>query len=80
MNRDNSSLLFETRGYFGKTVQLRRGFAEGYPTGEYAITGMTKEQLQELADWMISLPPELYHHVEGFSRYLERFLLEDDRR
>lgn len=67
--------LFEDSGPFGPV--LHEKYYEGYGSGEYTITGLSKENLQQLADWMISLPPELYEHVEEWSRFLERFLAKE---
>jgi len=61
-------------------VALREKYSEGYPTGDYTITGLTKESLQELADWMIQLPAELYAYVEPWSRSLERLLVQKGTR
>lgn len=65
-----------TNNWF-RHVALKQRHSEGYPTGEYLIDGISKETLQELADWMVGLPPDMYRHVEQFSKTLERFLVSE---
>jgi hypothetical protein len=67
-------------GSFQREVRLYERVSEGYGTGEFFIDHLTLENLQELADWMITLPAELYVHVEHLHRPLESFLLDRRKR
>ena len=68
--------VFESRRGLGPV--LHEKCYEGYGgSGEYVLTGLSRENLQQLADWMIQLPSELYGHVEEWSRFLERFLADE---
>jgi len=67
--------LFESKTR--SRVVLYEKYYEGYGSGEYNLAGLSIENLQELANWMIGLPPELYTHVEEYSRFLEGFLAKE---
>lgn len=61
-------------------LNLRQEFSEGYPTGNYSIHGIHKDDLQRLADWLITLPPDLYEPAAEFHRAIERAVIEHQKR
>ncbi len=60
-------------------TRITERFSEGYPTGELALVGVTWDDLRGFADWAIGLPPELYAHVEGMHRAVERVLVSKEK-
>lgn len=66
-------------GFWGHNVRVTTFMSEGYPTGELAIEGLTWDNLQAIADWMIGLPPELYKTVKVPHQILEGTLARRQR-
>lgn len=60
-------------------IVLRQSFSEGYPLDEFFVTGITREDLQALADYLLSAPREIYGPLKTLSQKLERFLLTEAR-
>lgn len=73
-------LLFSHPAHWQEYPTIHQNVSDGYPTGAYSIDNLSLANLQELADWMIALPPDLYEHVEQYSRFLERFLAAEHKR
>jgi hypothetical protein len=63
---------------FQKDIVIRQHMSEGYPTGEFYIDGLRREDFQALADKLIALPADQYAEWELLSRTLERYLLTTD--
>jgi hypothetical protein len=60
-------------------IVLRQSFSEGYPFDEFFVTGIKRADLQALADYLLSAPPEIYQPLKTLSRKLEYFLLVEAR-
>lgn len=58
-------------------IALRQSYSEGYPYDEFFVTGIKKADLQALADYLVTAPPEIYEPLETLSRKLEHFLMQD---
>lgn len=74
-----TQILFYTgipgRNHGGVTVNEE--LEEGYRTGELSIRGLTREHLQQFADWALTLPADQYAKVEQAARAAERYLIQE---
>lgn len=58
-------------------LNLRQDMSEGYPVRDrFSLHGITHDDLQQLADWLITLPQDLYEPAAEFHQAIERALHE----
>ena len=69
---------FQIGNGWGKGPVLYQKSSEGYPQNDYSINHLTRADLQNFADWMITLPENLYRPIAPYQRIIEQHLLNNN--
>ena len=71
----NGRMIADFGEFWGRSPRIYEHMSEGYGTGEFYIDHLSYESLQKIADWMITLPADLYEPLQKVHRHIEWTLI-----